>query len=128
QRVEEMFRLDLRMVRPLGELLRTEHGFLCFFGVLVQVHDVVRSSCASASQRSRCSGVSVLGSCASIVTYRSPRSPGLFVTDMPWPFKRSPWPLCVSGGTFKRTGRPVSVGASASPPNTDVVTGTAIFV
>ena len=35
---EQMLGLDLRMVERLGQLLRADVGFLCFLGVLVEIH------------------------------------------------------------------------------------------
>ncbi len=64
------------------------------------------------------------GSWTSTVAYKIAVLAGLPTAGMPWPFSRNTWPFCVVGGTFSRSGLPPSVGTSASPPSTAVVSGT----
>ena len=40
QRQQQMFGKDLGMALALGQLLRGKNRFLCFLGVLVDIHDV----------------------------------------------------------------------------------------
>jgi hypothetical protein len=44
EREQQMLRLDLGMPFAIGQLLRGKDGFLCFLGVLVDVHDQLPAS------------------------------------------------------------------------------------
>jgi len=88
QRQQQVFRQDLRISLAIGQLLRGEDRFLCFLGVLIDIHCYF-SNFANPSYNARCSFVNKRGSCTSTVAYKSPRSSGLPTAGMPCPFNRN---------------------------------------
>ncbi len=143
ERDEQVLGVHLRVVQLSRQALGSDERLLCLLGESIQIHgrhpiaDVGPGRDVSPPTNPiwpvprsvvRCSGVTCFGSVTLTVAYRSPRSADLPTAGMPCPFSRKTWPFCVVGGIFRRSGRSPTVGTSASPPSTAVVTGTATWV
>ena len=138
EREQQVLGQDLRMAFAIGELLRREDRFLCFFGVLVDVHrrsapgSALRTGSAysfhllpaprsaarcSLRQRARQLHVHRRVQIAALVGLADLRHA---VPLQPEDLRRSACPRESSAAPT-----PVIVGTCASPPSTAVVTGTA---
>ena len=122
ERQQQVLGQDLGMSFALGELLRGEDRFLCFLGVLVDVHDLL------VQFRQRLVVLSLLLRASGGAASRRSRTDRRGRRACRRPACRGP-----SGGRPGRSASsressaardPVIVGTCASPPSTAVVTGT----